>query len=108
MPDNVIKAVNDMDKQEGMPNRIQFRNIHHESTLADLFTENDLQDDNSCASDADWDLNKKPEEDLKKITFDNHFDDDEVKDSTLTTKTYFTSTMVAILDATLEFNKVVQ
>ena len=53
MPDGVIDVVNDMGKQEGMPNRIQFCNIHHESTLADIFTDDVLQDDDSCASDTD-------------------------------------------------------
>ena len=67
-------------KQEGMPNGIQFRNIHQESTLADLFTGNDLHDDNSYVSDTDLDLSKKPEGDLKKITFNGNVDDDEIKD----------------------------
>ena len=53
MPDNVIEVVNDMGKQEGMPNGIQFHNIHHKSTLADLYTDKDLNDDNSYASDTD-------------------------------------------------------
>ena len=35
MPDNVIQVVNDMREQDGMPSGIEFRNIHHESTLAD-------------------------------------------------------------------------
>ena len=75
-----------MGKQEGMSNGIQFRNIHHKSTLADLFADDDLHDDHSCASDTDWDLNKKPEEDLKKITFNNHVDDDEVEDINIDNK----------------------
>ena len=74
MPEDVIQVVNDMGEQDDMPNGIQFCNTYHESTLADLFADNDLHDDNSCASDNDWGLNKKPEEDLKKITFDNHVD----------------------------------
>ena len=45
MPDNIIKVVNDMGKQEGIPNRIQFRNIHHKSIIADLFADNDLNND---------------------------------------------------------------
>ena len=66
MPDNVIQVVNDMGIQEGMPSGIQFRNIHHESTLADLFADNDFYDDDSCASDNDWGLNNNPEEDLRR------------------------------------------
>ena len=80
MPDNLTQVVNDMGKQEGMPNRIQFCNIHHKSTLADLFADHDLHNDNSCASDTDRGLYKKPEKVLKKITFDSHVDDNEVKD----------------------------
>ena len=80
MPDDVIEVVNDMGKQEGMPNGIQFHNIHHKSTLADFYADEDLNDDDSCALVTDWDLSKKPEEDLKKITFDDHVDDDEVED----------------------------
>ena len=54
MPDNVIQVVNDMGEQDGMPNGIKFRNIHHESTLADLFADDNLNDDDSNASDNDW------------------------------------------------------
>ena len=63
-----------------MPSGIEFPNIHHESTLADLFTDEDLNNDDSNASDNDWGLNKMPEEDLQKITFDNHVDGTEVQD----------------------------
>ena len=80
MPDNVIKVVNDMGKQERMPNGIQFRNIHHKSTLVDLFAYDDLHNANSCAFDTDWNLSKNPKEDLKKITFDNHANGSEVQD----------------------------
>ena len=86
MPDNVIQVVNDIGKQEGMPNRIQFCNIHQESTLADLFAVNNLDNDSSCASDNDWGLNRNSEEDLKKITFNDHVDDDEVKDLNIDNK----------------------
>ena len=75
MPDNAIQEVNDMGIQDGMPSGIKFCNIHHESTLADLFADDDLNNDDSNTSDNDWGLNKNPEEDLKKITFDNHVDD---------------------------------
>ena len=84
--DNVIQVVNNMGNQEGMPNGIQFRNIYHKLTLADLFAEDNLHDDDSCASNTDWDLNKKSEEDLKKITFDNHVNDNEVEDLNIDNK----------------------
>ena len=64
MPDNVIEVVNDLEKQDDMSSGIEFRNIHHKSTLADLFADKDLNDDNSNASDKDWGLNKNPGEDL--------------------------------------------
>ena len=35
----------------------------------DLFTNNDLYDDDSYAFDADWKIGKKPETDMKKIVF---------------------------------------
>ena len=63
-----------------MPSGIEFRNIHHESPLADLFADNDFNNENSNAYNNDWGFNKNPEEDLKKITFDNHVDDNEVQD----------------------------
>ena len=45
-----------------MPSGIEFCNIHHESTLADLFADEDLNDDNRSTSDNDWGLNTNPEE----------------------------------------------
>ena len=72
MPDDVIQVVNDMGEQDGMLSGIEFCNIHHESTLVDLFADNHLNDDNSNTSGNDWGLNKNPEEDLKKIKFDDH------------------------------------
>ena len=63
MPDNVIKVVNDMGKQDKMPYGIQFHNIHHESTFSDLYANNDPHDDDSCASDKHWKLR----ENLKRI-----------------------------------------
>ena len=80
MPDNIIEVVNDLGRQDGMPSGIEFRNIHHESTLADLFADKDLNDDNSNASHNDWGLNKNHKVDLQKITFDNHVDGTEVQD----------------------------
>ena len=53
MPDNVIQVVNDLGEQDDMPTGIEFLNIHKESTLADLFADEDLNDDDSNASDKD-------------------------------------------------------
>ena len=82
----VIQVCNDMGKHEGIPHGIQFRNVHHNSTLADLFADNDLHDDNSNTSNNDQELNKNPEEDLKKILFGNHVNDNEVKDLNINNK----------------------
>ena len=84
MPDDVIEVVNNLGIQGGMPNGIQFCNIHQESIVADLFADEDLHNDNSCAFDNDWGLNKNPEEELKKITFDDHVNKNEVQDLNIT------------------------
>ena len=62
MPDNVIQVVNNLGEQDDMPTGIKFRNIHKESILADLFADEDLNDDDSNASDQDWGENKNPED----------------------------------------------
>ena len=80
MPDDLIKVVNNMGVQDKMPFGIQFHNIHHESTLSDLYAEDDKSADSSCASDNDFEQKKKPEEDLVRPTFDIDIDDDEVND----------------------------
>ena len=51
--EEVIQVVNDIVKQEVTPDGIQFYNIHHESILSDLFTNSDLYNNESYASDAD-------------------------------------------------------
>ena len=58
-----------------MPNGIEFLNIHKESTLSDLFADEDLNDDDSNASDKDWGDRKNPEEDLQVATFNRDVDD---------------------------------
>ena len=64
-----------------MPDGIQFHNIHHESTLSDLYADKvDHKDDNSCASDEDWKDRKNPEDDLKNLVSDVDVDDDEAND----------------------------
>ena len=64
MPDDVIKVVNNLGEQDDMPTGIESRNMHKESTLLDLFADEDLNDDDSNASDKDWGDKKNPEDDL--------------------------------------------
>ena len=64
-----------------MPDRIQLHNIHHKSTLSDLYADAVGQDNkNSCASDDDWKDRKNPEVDLKNLVADLGINDDEVGD----------------------------
>ena len=65
MPEDVIQVVNEMGRQEGMSNGIHFCNINKESTLSDLYVDDDSRDYNSCASDKDWKMPKNSEVDLK-------------------------------------------
>ena len=46
----------------------------------DLFVDKDLDDDDSSASDADWNMGKNPEVDLKKLVSDIAIDNHEVED----------------------------
>ena len=48
--EDVIQVVNDLVKQEVIPDGIQCYNIHHESILSDIFTNSALYDNNSYAS----------------------------------------------------------
>ena len=61
LPEDVIQVVNEMGRQEGMPDGIQFHNKDKESTLSDLYTEDDSQDDNSCASNNNWRMEENAE-----------------------------------------------
>ena len=64
MAEEVVKVVNNIGKQEGMSDSIQFHNIHHKSTLSDLYADEVChKDDNSCASDEYWKDRKNPEDD---------------------------------------------
>ena len=66
--EDIVKVVNEMGKQEGILDTIQFYNIHHESTLSDLFAnEVGCHDNNSCASKNDLKDKKNPELDLKNL-----------------------------------------
>ena len=80
MPDDIIKVVNDLGEQDDMPTGIEFQNMHKESTLSDLFVDEDLNDDDSNASNQDWGDKKNPKDDLEMIEFDNDVDDTEVQD----------------------------
>ena len=82
MAEDVVEVVNEMGKQEGMPDGIQFHNIHHKSTLSDLYADEvGLHDnDNSCASDDNWKDRKNPEVDLKNLVANVGIDNDEVND----------------------------
>ena len=80
MPNNVIKVVNNMGIQDKIPFRIQFHNIHHESTLSNSYADDDKSADSSCDSDTDFEQKKKSEEDLVRPTFDVDIDDNEVDD----------------------------
>ena len=39
MAENIVRVVNDIEKEEGMLDRIQFCNIHYESTFSDLYAD---------------------------------------------------------------------
>ena len=67
--EDIIQVMNIMKEQEVTPDGIQFRNIHYESILSDLFTDNNHYDNDSYASDADWKIGKEQETNLKKIMF---------------------------------------
>ena len=81
MAKDVVKVVNEMGKQEGIPEGIQFYNIYHESTLSDLYVDKvGHKDDNRCTSDKDWKDRKNPEDDLKNLVSDVAVDNDEFDD----------------------------
>ena len=81
MAEDVVKVVNEMGKQEGMQDGIQFHNIHHESTLSDLYVDKvGHKDNDSCASDKDWKNRKNPQDNLKILASYMDVDNDEVDD----------------------------
>ena len=81
MAKDVVEVVNNVGKQEGMPEGIQFHNIHHESTLPGLCADKvGHKDNDSCASDNDWKDRKNPELDLKNLGTDVSINNDEVND----------------------------
>ena len=77
MAKSVVKVVNNIGKQEGIPDGIQFHNIHHKPTLSDLYTDKvGHTDNNICASDNNWKDRKNSEIDLKKLVAYMGIDDD--------------------------------
>ena len=81
MAEDVVKVVTEMSKQEEIPDKIQFHNIHLESTLSDLYADAVGQDnDDSCASDANWKDRTNPEVDLENLVSDVAINNDEVDD----------------------------
>ena len=81
MPDDVIKVVNKMGKDEGMPNGMNFSNIQKKSTLDDLYGDLDSQDDTSCAPNKSWDILKDGDQiDQKTIVYNDAVDDDKIDD----------------------------
>ena len=80
IPNHAIQVVNDMGKREVTPDGIQFRNIHHKSIILGLFVDNDLDNNDSYASDADHKIRREPETDLKKIEFNIDVKDDKIND----------------------------
>ena len=66
---NTIQVTNELTKQKVKPDSIQCYNIHLESILSDLFTESDIYYNYSHTSFADWDIEKTPETNPKKLQF---------------------------------------
>ena len=66
---NVIQITNELIKQEVKPDVIQCYNIHHESILLDVYTESDIWDNYSYVSYVDWEIEKTPEANAKKLEF---------------------------------------
>ena len=67
---DVLQVMNDLMKQEVKSGGIQCYNIHHELILFDLFTGNDIYNNDSYVSYADWEIEKTPEANLEKIELD--------------------------------------
>ena len=63
MAEDIVTIVNDIGNKEGMPDGIQFYNIH-ELTLSNLYADEVGHDDNSYASDNNWNDKEKPEQDV--------------------------------------------
>ena len=81
MADDIIVTVDEIGRQEGMPDGIQFQNMHRESTFSDLYADEvGHDDDDSCASDDNWKYTNKAkgENDMKLIS-DMNINDDKLE-----------------------------
>ena len=58
-----------MIKQEAKPDGIYYYNIHQWLILSDLVTESDIYDNYTYTSFADWEIEKTPKANPKKIEF---------------------------------------
>ena len=52
MAKDIVSLVNQLEKEEGAPDGIQFMDAHGKATLTDLYPD-DEHDEDSCASDMD-------------------------------------------------------
>ena len=91
---NAIQVTNKLMKQGVKQNGIQYYNIHQALILSDLVTESDIYDNLSYPSFVDWEIEKTPEAnpkklefninksetDLKKIDFNINVNEDEIDD----------------------------
>ena len=75
MAEDIAIVVNDIGKEEGMPDGIQFHNIHHESTLSNLYVNEVGQNYDSYASNDNWNKKDRPEQDVRLIV-DMNIDED--------------------------------
>ena len=66
---DVIPVTNELMKQEINPDSIQCYNIYQELILSDLFTESYICNNYSYTSYADWEIEKTPEANPKKLEF---------------------------------------
>ena len=90
MAEHIVTLVNEMGGREGMPDGIQFQNIHDVLTLSGLYADevshdnNDNDDhdedheDDSYASDDDWENEKNPERDVN-VVANRYILDDELE-----------------------------
>ena len=79
MTEDTITVVNEIEKEEGMPDGIQLHYMNHESTLSNLYANEVGHNDNSYASDNNWNEKDRPEQDVSLIV-DTNFDKDELED----------------------------
>ena len=91
---DTIQLTNKLMKQEVKPEGTERYNLHQESIISDFFTESDIYDNYSYASFADWEIEKipkynqkklefnieKPETDLKKMDANINVNDNEIND----------------------------